>query len=306
MIFIRLTALIAVTVTAFACDSRKDKSTLETPSVSGNEIAEYKPEEKEQKFEKFFNADSVGKQQTPDDKQKQPSHQQATPQVKQDWDKKIIKTASLNLEVKDYDIFSNTLREKIKGLGGYIAQEEQNQSDYKIENSITVKVPVDQFDNAVVQLTVNTKKINEKKITSQDVTTEFIDTKSRMESKKQVRLRYMDLLKQAKNMEEILNVQSEINGIQEEIESAAGRIEYLGHSSTFSTIHLTYFQILNSSAKDSDKPSFGTELSNAFKTGWSWFGDLFVALVSIWPLFLLIVTGYIFYRRTKLQKPKQA
>jgi hypothetical protein len=33
----------------------------------------------------------------------------------------------------------------------------------------------------------------------------------------------------AKNMEEILSVQSEINGIQEEIESAAGRIEYLGH-----------------------------------------------------------------------------
>ena len=127
-----------------------------------------------------------------------------------------------------------------------------------------------------------------------------------MEAKKQVRLRYMDLLKQAKNMEEILNVQSEINGIQEEIESAAGRIEYLGHSSVFSTINLTYYQILNSSAKDNDKPSFGTELSNAFKNGWSWIGDLFVGLVSIWPLLLLIFTGVIIYKRTKLQKPKQA
>ena len=167
-------------------------------------------------------------------------------------------------------------------------------------------MPVDQFDNAVVQLTANTEKINEKKITSQDVTTEVIDTKSRMEAKKQVRLRYMDLLKQAKNMEEILSVQSEINGIQEEIESATGRIEYLGHSSTFSTIHLTYYQILNSSAKDTNNPSFGTKLSSAFKTGWSWIGDLFVGLVSIWPLFLLIFTGVIIYKRTKLQKPKQA
>jgi hypothetical protein len=116
----------------------------------------------------------------------------------------------------------------------------------------------------------------------------------------------MDLLKQAKNMQEILSVQSEINGVQEQIESAAGRIAYLGHSSTFSTIHLTYFQILNSSAIDKDKPSFVTKLSSAFSSGWSWVGDLFVGLVSIWPLFLLIVIGVIVYKRTKLQKPKQA
>jgi hypothetical protein len=107
-------------------------------------------------------------------------------------------------------------------------------------------------------------------------------------------------------MEEILSVQSEINDIQEEIESAAGRIEYLGHSSTFSTINLTYYQILNSSAKDTDKPSFGRELSSAFRTGWNWVGDLFVGLVSIWPLFLLIFIAVIVYKKTKLHKPKQA
>ena len=107
-------------------------------------------------------------------------------------------------------------------------------------------------------------------------------------------------------MEEILSVQSEINGIQEEIESAAGRIEYLGHSSTFSTINLTYYQVLNSSAKDTDNPSFGTKLNNAFRTGWSWVGDLFVGLVSIWPLFLLAFIAFIIYKRMKLQKPKQA
>ena len=311
MNFIRLTALIAVTVTAFACDSRNQFSKVTDAEVPADSkeiaIANLKTEESNQiGYERAFDVDSTGKQQVPGNKQKQPSRQQSTPPVKQDWDKKILKTASLNLEVKDYNVFSTSLREKIKGLGGYIAQEEQSQSDYKIENSITVKVPVDQFDNAVVQLTANTEKINEKKITSQDVTTEFIDTKSRMESKKQVRLRYMDLLKQAKNMEEILNVQSEINEIQEEIESAAGRIEYLGHSSTFSTIHLTYYQILNSSAKDTNNPSFGVKLSNAFKTGWSWIGDLFVGLVSIWPLFLLIFTAVIIYKRTKIQKPKQA
>ena len=102
------------------------------------------------------------------------------------------------------------------------------------------------------------------------------------------------------------NVQSEINGIQEEIEAAAGRIQYLGHSTTFSTINLTYYQILNSSAKDTDNPSFGTKLSSAFRTGWNWIGDLFVGLVSVWPLFLLIFIAIVIYKRTRFQKPKQA
>ena len=309
MNFIRMTAFIAVTMTAYACNEKNKLQDIQAINLPADEKglvdANNKIEEEMKTGDKNFYTDTVRRPQIPGDKQKQ-QHQQQQPAIKPDWDKKIIKTASLNLEVKDYNTFYSSLREKVKATGGYIAQEEQTQSDYKIENSLTIKVPVDQFDNAVVQLTTNTQKINEKKITSQDVTTEVIDTKSRMEAKKQVRLRYMDLLKQAKNMEEILSVQSEINDIQEEIESAAGRIEYLGHSSTFSTINLTYYQILNSSAKDTDKPSFGRELSSAFRTGWNWVGDLFVGLVSIWPLFLLIFIAVIVYKKTKLHKPKQA
>jgi len=238
--------------------------------------------------------------------EKTKQNQQNIPAQKPDWDKKIIKTASLNFEIKEYKSYNSSLREKIKQVGGYTAQEEQNQSDYKIENTLTIKVPVDQFDNAVTLFTNSVEKLNEKKITSQDVTTEVVDTKSRLEAKKQVRQRYMDLLKQAKNMEEILNVQSEINDIHEEIESATGRIEYLGHSSSFSTINLTFYQVLNPSAKDTDQPSFGTKLSNAFRTGWSWVGELFVGIVSIWPVLLMIFIAFIIYKRTRIVKAKQA
>jgi Tfp pilus assembly protein PilZ len=254
-----------------------------------------------------FMADSTGTPPPPPgepEKKKQPSQSQPVPNP--DWDKKIIKNASLNLEVKDYKIFYSSFREKVRSLGGYVAQEEQTQSEYKIENTLTIKVPVDQFDNALTLLTSNVEKINERKISSQDVTSEFVDTKSRMEAKKQVRQRYMDLLKQAKNMEEILSVQSEINSIQEEIESAAGRIEYLGHSSAYSTINLTYYQVLNSSAKDNSKPSFGTKIINAFKTGSGWIVDLIIGLVSIWPLFLLTFILIIVYKKMKPIKPKQA
>lgn len=218
-------------------------------------------------------------------------------QAKEDWDKKIIRNATLSVEVKSYKAFNELLHTNVKQLGGYIAQEQQNQGDYKIESILTIKVPVDQFENAITQLTPAAENIIEKKITADDVTGEVVDTKSRMEAKKKVRDRYLDLLKQAKNMEEILQVQNEINDIQEQIESAAGRVDYLTHASAYSTINLSFYQVLNPGAVNNTEPSFGTRIVLSFKSGLQWFGELLVLLISLWPLWIGIATLWMIIRR---------
>jgi len=223
---------------------------------------------------------------------------------KTDWDKKIIKTANLNVEVKNYASFNDRIHKKIKEFGGYISQEEQNESDYKMENALSIKVPVDRFDNAMAELITNNEKVMEKKINSDDVTTEIVDMKSRIEAKKQVRLRYLDLLKQAKNMDEILQVQNEINDIEEQLESAAGRIEYLNHSTTFSTINLTFYEIINSSAPNEKEPTYLHQVTEAFKEGLKWVGSLFVALISLWPLWIGVMVIWIIIRKMRVSKTK--
>ena len=310
MKYLQSTVLIAAAIFILSCNNKKYSFDQKAKNNTTLEMKEPADKPLNETFsDNIFKTDTsgagLGQQQIPEQRNKKQPTQTAT-SVKPDWDKKIIKNASLNLEVKDYNAYYSLLREKVRSVGGYVAQEEQSLSEYKTENILSIKVPVDQFDNAVALLTNNIEKLNEKKISSQDVTTEFVDIKSRMEAKRQVRQRYMDLLKLAKNMEEILSVQSEINGIQEEIESAAGRIEYLGHSSAFSTINLTFFQVLNSSARSTGDPSFSAKLISAFKTGTGWVSDLFVGLVSIWPLFLLIFIVLIVRRKSRIRKPQQA
>lgn len=221
------------------------------------------------------------------------------------WDKKIIRTAGLRLEVKDYNAFNDLLHRNIKEVRGYIATEEQNETAYQIENTVSLKVPVDQFDNAITLLTAGNGKLVEKKITSDDVTTEVIDTRSRMEAKKQVRQRYLGLLGQAKNMDEILQVQHEINDIQEQIEAAAGRMEYLNHSAVFSTINITFYQILDANA-DNPQPSYFHKIKNAFSEGLRWMADLTVGLISLWPLWFGLGVFYWIYRRSRTPKTKSA
>jgi hypothetical protein len=223
----------------------------------------------------------------------------AVPAANPDWDKKIVRTATLNLEVKDYHAFYGTLRTSVRKLGGYIATENQLQSDYKLENTVTVKVPVAQFEEAMNLLsgTSASEKVIGLQVSSQDVTGEVVDTKSRMEAKRQVRLRYLELLKQAKNMDEILKVQQEINEIQEQIEMGTGRVSYLNHASALSTIQLTFFQVLNPAAPAPSDPTFFTRTWQAFEKGWGFIKNLIIAFITIWPLWLAVLCVWFIGKR---------
>lgn len=103
-------------------------------------------------------------------------------------------------------------------------------------------------------------------------------------------------------MEEVLQVQSEINGIQETIESAAGRVSFLTHQSAMSTIQLTFYQPSSGYKPVDANPSFFTRIANAFKTGAQWIGDILIGLVSLWPLLLIITTCIFLYRKLFLVK----
>jgi hypothetical protein len=304
---IRSTAALAVmALCCFACNNMSDSPSLEDVSSSNEQLN--KVITADQKFDSTTDFNIADTQhipaQTENGIQKKQNSFLSRPI---DWDKKIVKTANLNGEVKDYKSFAQQLNEKVKKYGGYISQEEQSQSDYQIQSSVTIKVPVDQFEMAVNDLTKDVSKLNEKHITSEDVTTQLVDGKSRLEAKKQVRLRYLDLLRQAKNMEEILVVQKEINDIQEDIELVNGRINTLSHESAMSTINFTFFQIIDPTAKTASEKEAGfpEKIKTAFANGWYWMGELLVGLVGIWPLILAVALAVWLFKKRQMVAPKQ-
>jgi hypothetical protein len=217
-----------------------------------------------------------------------------------DWDKKIIKTGTLTIETDNYHKYNNQIHLLAKKWEAYIASEQENSSDYKIENSITIKIPVQYFDEAVLQISSSVPgKLLGKQITAQDVTTEYFDTRARMESKKRIRLRYLDMVQKARNMEEVLQVEREINSMQEQIEASEGRIRYLGHSSAYSTIQLTFFQVLNPKADDPEKQSFGARMFAGMTYGLWWFGELIIFVFTLWPIWIGLGAVVLLVRRIK-------
>jgi hypothetical protein len=288
MKFIRFSVAALLLCLVFACNSNSssDVAMQEVPATAG--------------------ANENNKAPAPPDgnQQQQPQQPGGANPTYADWEKKIIKNASLNIEVEDYNAFNEKVHNNVKQWGGYIAQEEQQATEYKKENTISIKVPVDQFDNIVQAITSGKEKVLVKKITSEDVTGEVVDTRSRMEAKRQIRERYMDLLKQAKNMEEILQVQNVINDIQVQIESATGRINYLTHASSFSTIQLTFFQVLKPGTPEVKEPTFGFRVLESLKNGLTWIGELLLLVLNLWPLALLAAIVYWGFKRWRAGRLK--
>jgi hypothetical protein len=284
-------AILFIALLFHACNKANKDSVSSTDIILNNVKQEdNKGIQQEQEMDRTP-MDSTISQTGGQEQKKQPS-----PHI--DWDKKIIRTAQLSIEVKDYKTFSNSLNTLVKKFGGYIATEQEVKQDERIENRISIKVPIVEFQELMNAINNSGEKITDRQISSEDVTTEVIDTKSRIEAKKEIRQRYLDFLKQAKSMQDILSIQSEINEVQEEIEMAAGRVEYLNHSAAYSTIELYYYQILKASAIN-DKPTFGNKISEAFKGGWEVLKDLLVVMVTIWPIWIISITIFFFYKRRK-------
>lgn len=220
------------------------------------------------------------------------------------YDRKIIKHATLNLEVKEYDKYYRQTQGSLKQYGAYIAREEQNNASYRKENTITIKVPVDQFDPLLQSLSNESTIVHVRKVESQDVTGDVFDVRAALEAKQQIRLRYLDFLKQAKNIQDMLQVQKEINAIQMEIASVEGRKQYLVNASAYSTIELTFFQVLSEAPAADTEPGFGQRLLDSLKSGLYWMGELMIVLLTLWPVWAGVALAVWGYRKWRVRGNK--
>lgn len=233
--------------------------------------------------------------------QPSPVQQPVTPNI--DWDKKIIKTATVKYEVKSFDQFNKELRDKVRKYGGYIAQEDNYQYEDRKEIALIIKVPVAQFETVMNDMQGKDCKQIERTIKTEDVTGEVVDTKSRLEAKKEMRLKYLEFLKQSKNMKEVLEVQSEINAIQEEIESAQGRVQYLSKQAAYSTINLSFYQPMDGFKAPTDNNSFFNKTGEAFSRGAELIKGLLLVIISVWPLILVALIAIFIWRRKRQVQP---
>jgi len=154
--------------------------------------------------------------------------------------RKIIKNGEIAVEVKDVDAAYAKILYLVKGLGG----EEFNKSYYSSNGhkrmELVLKIPPEKLDEFQAKLAelVGDGKIKHSSIRSEDITMQYYDADSRLKSYKASKNQLDELLKEAKTVEETLNIHREITRLQAEIESLQGQINLWDKLVSMATITL--------------------------------------------------------------------
>lgn len=217
-------------------------------------------------------------------------------------ERQLIKTGRLSLRVDDYDDAIAALRDSVAQFEAYLAGEQEQRRTYRIENTVTIRVAAADFDAMVEALTSLARTVESRSVNVQDVTEEFVDVQARLRSRRAAEERYLAILQQASDLNDVLAVQRQLDQVREEIERVEGRLRYLRDRVGLGTLTVTLFEETEYALTEG--PGFFSQVADAFVDGWRALLDFVLVALALWPFVLLLVGGVWLYRRWRRQNPR--
>ncbi len=95
---------------------------------------------------------------------------------------------------------------------------------------ITLRVPAQRFEEVMSRLSQMALQVTWREIGIEEVKDETLSLNLRLESLQVARQRLLEILKQARTFQEVLEVEQQIAQREQEIASLKGRLDYLAHS----------------------------------------------------------------------------
>ena len=216
---------------------------------------------------------------------------------------KLIKTANYRFEVDNVKKSAAAIETAIKKYPAYISASDMRLENPILENKMTIRVQNEFFQDLLKEIDQQARYVNHRDVKTEDVAKQFVDLESRLKTKREVEERYMEILrKKAGTIEELLNAEKQIGELHEDIEATISRINYLKDEVRYSTIELEFYQIISQEIAIANGPSTGHQFGKAFIAGWDGMIQIIIALLYLWPAFLISVTVVLIYRYIKRNK----
>jgi Domain of unknown function (DUF4349) len=221
---------------------------------------------------------------------------------KQEVDQKLIKESYLAFQTEDLEKSYREIVTVVKKYNGYIQDDAADKGYNRISRILTLRVPTSNFQNTIDDISSAVDFFDAKRISSKDVTEEFIDLEARLKAKRTLEERYLELLKKAKNVKEILEIERELSTIREEIEAKQGRLKYLENKVSLSTIRIEFYKITTETGVTK---SYGSKMWNAIVAGFDGLSMFFLGILYIWPFILVVIIVFFVIRKWLAKRNKK-
>lgn len=159
--------------------------------------------------------------------------------------RKVIRNADLAMTVASPGAAQREAGKIAEQHGGYLASSESLSTaseDGEEPGSVrvTLRVASDRLDAALDALRKLGKHVGHENISSRDVTDEWVDLEARIKTQKKLEEQYLEILKNASRVDDLLSVQKQLAEVRGEIEKAEGKKRLLDNQIGLSTVTVTF------------------------------------------------------------------
>ena len=212
-------------------------------------------------------------------------------------DYKIIYTASLQLQTRDFDATLNKVYELLSRYGGYVASSSidgtppEQFGDPGRYAQIRVRVRAENLD-AFLNETGEAAEVLSRNISTDDVTSSYFDTESRLKMYQTQYDRILEIMKKAETVDEVISLENELSRIAYEMDYLTGDLKRWDDLIAYSTVSLSITE-KNTINNVETAEGFGEKVGDGFMATLSgvgkFFTDLAAGIIIYSPLILLLL-----------------
>ena len=202
---------------------------------------------------------------------------------------KLIRTMNLETETEDLDTLLTQLNRKIGELGGYVENKTvRNGSStatrrYRYANMV-IRVPVDRLDEFVTHVADATNVVSQSE-NAKDITLSYVATQSRIIALETEQTRLLELLAQAQDMSDLLQIEQRLTDVRTELEQVTSQLRLYDNLVDYGTIELSITEVQEYTpvAEETLWQRMGSGLKESWESLREFAENLLVFLVSAMP-----------------------
>lgn len=181
---------------------------------------------------------------------------------------KLIRKIWLEAETEDMDALLSGVEAKIAELGGYVENREvRNGSLYSGYThryaSLTIRIPAERLDGFVENVSEAANIVSNRE-SADDITLTYVATESRMKMLQTEQDRLLELLAQAKNMEEILQIEERLMDVRSELEEVTSQMRAYDNLVNYGTVYLDVDEVREYTVVEEEPDGFFERIGDGF------------------------------------------
>ena len=227
--------------------------------------------------------------------------------------RKWIVTVNLTAETDDLDALRAALDARISALGGYVENQNINNGSsytsgrrYRSAN-LTVRIPADSIDGFLQDVGGIANIVRQNK-SIEDVTLNYVATESRLKALEAEETRLLELLAQAENMSDLLEIEQRLSEVRYELENYGSQKRLYDNQIDYATVYISIEEVQEYTPVE--EPTFWERIRKGFKDNLEGVGDdlldvlvWFIVSLPYLVVFAIVITiGILIAKRIRRRR----